>query len=143
MHIRAQRLLFSATLSQDPEKLQKLNLFQPVLFTSVVTGDESDDEERTTDNAHFIGKYTMPVELTEKYILTNSETKPLTLYKYITDNNLSRVIVFTNSIESVHRLKLLLKALGPELNIREISSKMTLQKKKKLMTVYANENIDM
>jgi ATP-dependent RNA helicase DDX51/DBP6 len=34
-----QKLLFSATLTQDPEKLQKLGLFQPKLFTSVV-GDE-------------------------------------------------------------------------------------------------------
>jgi hypothetical protein len=31
-----QKLLFSATLTQDPEKLQKLGLFQPKLFTSVV-----------------------------------------------------------------------------------------------------------
>ena len=29
-------MLFSATLSQNPEKLQQLNLFQPKLFTSVV-----------------------------------------------------------------------------------------------------------
>jgi len=34
-----QKLLFSATLTQDPEKLQQLGLFQPKLFTSVV-GDE-------------------------------------------------------------------------------------------------------
>lgn len=31
-----QKLLFSATLSQDPEKLQQLGLFHPKLFTSVV-----------------------------------------------------------------------------------------------------------
>jgi hypothetical protein len=31
-----QKLLYSATLSQNPEKLQQLNLFQPKLFTSVV-----------------------------------------------------------------------------------------------------------
>lgn len=30
------KLLFSATLSQDPEKLQSLRLFQPKLFTSIV-----------------------------------------------------------------------------------------------------------
>lgn len=33
---RTQRLLFSATLTQDPEKLKFLKLFQPKLFTSVV-----------------------------------------------------------------------------------------------------------
>lgn len=36
-----QKLLFSATLSQDPEKLQQLGLFQPKLFTSVVKSDDS------------------------------------------------------------------------------------------------------
>ena len=34
-----QKLLFSATLSQDPQKLSTLNLFQPRLFTSVVSQD--------------------------------------------------------------------------------------------------------
>lgn len=33
---RAQRLLFSATLTQDPEKLKFLNLFEPRLFTSII-----------------------------------------------------------------------------------------------------------
>lgn len=32
---RPQKLLFSATFSQDPEKLRHLNLFQPHLFTSI------------------------------------------------------------------------------------------------------------
>ena len=31
-----QKLLFSATLSQNPEKLEQMNLFEPRLFTSVV-----------------------------------------------------------------------------------------------------------
>lgn len=33
---RTQRLLFSATLTQDPEKLEFLKLFEPRLFTSIV-----------------------------------------------------------------------------------------------------------
>lgn len=41
---RPQKLLFSATLSQDPEKLQQLGLFQPVLFTSIVKSDEKENE---------------------------------------------------------------------------------------------------
>jgi ATP-dependent RNA helicase DDX51/DBP6 len=38
-----QKLLFSATLTQDPEKLQQLGLFQPKLFTSVVGDDQLGD----------------------------------------------------------------------------------------------------
>ena len=37
LHIfQLQKLLYSATLSSNPEKLQQLNLFQPRLYTSVV-----------------------------------------------------------------------------------------------------------
>jgi ATP-dependent RNA helicase DDX51/DBP6 len=38
-----QKLLFSATLTQDPEKLQQLGLFQPKLFTSVVGDDRLEE----------------------------------------------------------------------------------------------------
>lgn len=143
---RPQRFLLSATLSQDPEKLEKLNLFQPILFTSVVNKDESDDEESRTKSIHstqFQGKYTMPSELIEKYIICSLESKPLVLYKYIKDEKLTNVLIFTNSIESVHRLKILLKALAPELKVREVSSKMNIKKKKKLMKVFESGTVDM
>lgn len=42
--MRPQKLLFSATLSQDPEKLSNLSLFQPYLFTSVVKSEDNDEE---------------------------------------------------------------------------------------------------
>ena len=84
-YFQLQKLLFSATLSQNPEKLQQLNLFQPRLFTSVVdnpaqsktpragsvemgsdTGDQIKD--RLTDpggevKGQFVGKYTTPLGL--------------------------------------------------------------------------------
>lgn len=47
------KLLFSATLSQDPEKLQQLGLFHPKLFTSVV---KSENQELTGKQA-FILEY--------------------------------------------------------------------------------------
>lgn len=84
----------------------------------------------------------MPAELTEKYIVSSSDTKPLALYKYIKDENLTKVLVFTNSIDSVHRLRILLKALAPELKVREISSKMSLKKKRRLMNFYSEGKID-
>jgi hypothetical protein len=45
-----QKLLFSATLTQDPEKLQQLGLFQPKLFTSVV----GEDQLENGGGSHFI-----------------------------------------------------------------------------------------
>ncbi|KAJ8928953.1 hypothetical protein NQ314_018405 [Rhamnusium bicolor] len=70
-----QKLLFSATLSQDPEKLQKLSLFQPKLFTSVNEDSDAKIGREQFNTETFIGKYTTPKELTEKYIVTPNELK--------------------------------------------------------------------
>lgn len=115
-----QKLLFSATLSQDPEKLHKLGLFQPKLFTSIIEGEE---KNVTNISENFIGKYTTPKELTEKYIITSLDLKPLVLYQFIKNENLSRTLVFTHSLENAHRLKVLLQNLfGEEGKIEEIKA---------------------
>lgn len=101
-----QKMLFSATLSQDPEKLQNLELFQPKLFTTIV-GDfiPNDGVQSKGLNARgdFVGKFTTPAELTEKYCLTEEELKPLTLYSLIKENKWNRFLCFTNSGEAAHR----------------------------------------
>lgn len=104
------KLLFSATLSQDPEKLQKLRLFSPKLFTSIVkqfstTADdnESNHNEMRKVSGEFYGKYTTPAELTEKYCLTQAKIKPLTLYTLLKENSWNRFLCFTNSGEAAHR----------------------------------------
>lgn len=103
------KLLFSATLSQDPEKLQNLRLFSPKLFTSIVkqfTTDGHDLQQlnkATKIQGEFIGKYTTPAELTEKYCITDAKIKPLTLYTLLKENNWNRFLCFTNSGESAHR----------------------------------------
>lgn len=102
-------LLFSATLSQDPEKLQNLKLFSPKLFTSIVKpftahdGDYSQLNKSIKVKGEFIGKYTTPAELTEKYCITDAKIKPLTLYTLLKENNWNRFLCFTNSGESAHR----------------------------------------
>lgn len=101
-----QKLLFSATLSQDPEKLQNFSLFMPKLFTSIVLPFDAPDMDTNTNEARrgeFIGKYTTPAELTEKYCLTEGKIKPLTLYTLLKENKWARFLCFTNSGESAHR----------------------------------------
>jgi hypothetical protein len=44
---QVQKLLFSATLSQNPETLQQLNLFLPKLFTTVVIGTKTASHVQT------------------------------------------------------------------------------------------------
>lgn len=108
------KLLFSATLSQDPEKLQNLRLFQPKLFTSVLEGlDELrekyaaqiEENNKTIGRGEFIGKYTTPAELTEKFCLTESRLKPLTLFALIKEHQWTKFLCFTNSVESSGRYR--------------------------------------
>lgn len=136
-----QKLLFSATLSQDPEKLQKLSLFQPKLFTSVVENGDVNKDQPKYDT--FIGKYTTPNELTEKYIITSLDLKPLCLYKFIKLENLTRSIVFTHSVESAHRLTILLRSLFKEdLKIEEISSNLQGRTRTQLIEKFSAGDID-
>lgn len=110
--VQPQKLLFSATLSQDPEKLQSLHLFSPKLFTSIVrqfeTADSIGSNENVRVRGEFIGKYTTPAELVEKYCFTGAKIKPLTLYTLLEENRWNRFLCFTNSGESAHRYGTLL-----------------------------------
>lgn len=105
--VQPHKLLFSATLSQDPEKLQSLHLFSPKLFTSIVKPFEMAESIGLNENlrvrGEFIGKYTTPAELIEKYCLTGAKIKPLTLYTLLEENRWNRFLCFTNSGESAHR----------------------------------------
>ncbi|GJQ66465.1 hypothetical protein Trydic_g4464 [Trypoxylus dichotomus] len=136
-----QKLLFSATLSQDPEKLQKLSLFQPKLFTSVIDSNKSSDGIVRTDS--FIGKYTTPKELSEKYIVCSIDLKPLVLYEFIRLEKLTKTMVFTHSIESTHRLTILLKSLFNEnMKIEEVSSILDAKNRNKLIEDFSAGKID-
>lgn len=57
-----QKLLFSATLTQNPEKLQRLGLYQPRLFSTRLGHRGSKDTVEVDGNLE--GKYTFPVGLT-------------------------------------------------------------------------------
>lgn len=138
-----QKLLFSATLSQDPEKLQKLSLFQPKLFTSVVEESPSESNQTGNNMNTFIGKYTTPRELTEKYIVTSLDLKPLYLYKFIKVENITRSIVFTHSVESAHRLAILLRNLFKgERKIEEVSSSLQGKNRTQLIEKFSLGKID-
>ncbi|KAL3289004.1 hypothetical protein HHI36_003447 [Cryptolaemus montrouzieri] len=140
-----QKLLFSATLSQDPEKLEKLSLFQPILFTSVVEDDSpngNQDNHEVTDT--FIGKFTTPKELSEKYVVCSLDIKPLVLYKYIKIEKLTKSLVFTNSINEAHRLCILFRALFKDkLKIEEMNSHLEAKNRKELIAAFSKGNIDL
>lgn len=142
-HIQAyQKLLFSATLSQNPETLEKLHLFQPRLLTSIIEKDGEDTSGLTTVSDSFVGKFTTPLELKESFVLCHKDTKPLMISHLISDLKWKRVLCFTNTKEGCHRLCLLLKYMG-NLSVKEISAKWTPKARDVALKKFANGSIDM
>jgi len=96
-----QKLLFSATLSHDPEQLEQLNLFEPKLFRCIVA--PKDIVSGTTGKP---GEYALPSELSQQYVISSTQDRPLMVSLLMRRLKLQRVLVFTHSTESVHRLHL-------------------------------------
>ncbi|XP_056387180.1 ATP-dependent RNA helicase DDX51 [Hyla sarda] len=130
LQIPLQKLLFSATLTHNPEKLQKLGLYQPRLFTSIYKKPKlsttEEQEPPTSENFSF------PDGLTHYYIPCNLNSKPLILLHFLLTLHFSRVLCFTNSRESSHRLFLLIKLFGG-INVAEFSSRLSPGERKKTL----------
>ncbi|XP_074115366.1 putative ATP-dependent RNA helicase Dbp73D [Cotesia typhae] len=137
----AQKLLFSATLSQDPEKLSRLNLFQPILFTSAVLKNHDNDEDIDLDKCgEFLGKYTSPVELTERAFECSAAYKPVAALKLVTAGEKSeKTLIFTNSGKSAHRLALLLGLMLKDRNIPvdELSAQMMPKQRNEVLEKFS------
>ncbi|XP_051950470.1 ATP-dependent RNA helicase DDX51 [Xyrauchen texanus] len=110
-----QKLLFSATLTQNPEKLQLLNLHQPQLFSSTHT---------TSDTAQSQEKFNFPQGLSEYYVPCTLSKKPLLILHYLLRLKFSPALCFTNSREAAHRLYLLVKLFGG-VEVAEFSSRLS------------------
>lgn len=118
-----QKILFSATLSTEPEKLQKLNLFLPKLFLATST-------ESVT-----------PTGLSEKMIIIKSDLKPLAVWYMIASLGYRKILCFTGSIENTHRLYLLLNQL-PNIQVAELSSQLKCKTREKLVKQFNENKID-
>ncbi|CAK9794545.1 ATP-dependent RNA helicase DDX51 [Anthophora plagiata] len=134
--IPAQKLLFSATLSQDPEKLNYLGLFQPILFTSVLASGKDDDINLDEGVGDFVGRFTSPEELTEQAVECAAEYKPVALYHLLIRNTkIFKTLVFTNSGKSAHRLAILLQSLlsGKNVMVGELSAQLTSKEREDVL----------
>ncbi|XP_071619044.1 ATP-dependent RNA helicase DDX51 isoform X1 [Heliangelus exortis] len=139
--IPLQKLLFSATLTQDPEKLQQLDLFQPRLFTSVYSekktlGDGTETEQDTNK------KYTLPEGLSQCYVPCDLNSKPLLLLHFMLTKKFTRVLCFTNSREASHRLFLLVKAFGG-VTVAEFSSRLPPNERQRTMKEFEQGKIQL
>lgn len=122
--IPLQKLLFSATLTQNPEKLQLLDLHQPRLFSS--THSLTDNPAQSQDTFHF------PQGLSEYYVPCTFSKKPLIILHFLLRLKFSPALCFTNSREGAHRLYLLVKLFGG-VEVAEFSSKLSPGERQKTL----------
>lgn len=71
VNLPLQKLLFSATLSHDPEQLEQLNLFEPKLYRCVVPPKDIVGGSTTGKP----GEYTFPAELSQQYVITSAQDR--------------------------------------------------------------------
>ncbi|XP_014663070.1 PREDICTED: ATP-dependent RNA helicase DDX51-like [Priapulus caudatus] len=146
-----QKLLFSATLSQNPEKLQQLGLFQPKLFTSVLAPGTSavtgvvEGDPTTAVASHrageFIGKFTTPRELTEQLVECAPAVKPLVVLNFLHRLSFRQVLCFVNTQEAAHRLYLLLQHYGG-IQVRECFGQVPVHKRNHVVKQLSAGKVD-
>lgn len=133
-----QKLLFSATLTQNPEKLQQLGLHQPRLFSSTYGHADS----AAASPAHGHDRFNFPQGLTEYYVPCTMSSKPLLLLHFILRMKLHPVLCFTNSRETAHRLHLLLQLFGG-VQAAEFSSQLSPGDRKKTLKEFEQGKIQL
>ncbi|XP_038582407.1 ATP-dependent RNA helicase DDX51 isoform X2 [Micropterus salmoides] len=133
-----QKLLFSATLTQNPEKLQQLGLHQPRLFSSI-HGHSSTTPAAPT---HRQDRFDFPQGLTEYYVPCTLSKKPLLILHFILHMKLSPILCFTNSRETAHRLYLLVQLFGG-LKAAEFSSRLSPGERKNTLKEFEQGKIQL
>jgi superfamily II DNA/RNA helicase len=118
------KLLFSATMTKDPQKLAAMGLVHPKFYDahqmhtdmSMVNNNGNDDDENKTSTTQSTQHYSLPPGLKEYTVECTLQQKALVLLALIleelaADNTRGLVVVFTSSLESTHRLARLLQLL--------------------------------
>jgi ATP-dependent RNA helicase DDX51/DBP6 len=121
------KMLFSATLTQDPQKLAVLGLNNPKHFNaSQLARTLSNVEDLDNSTGVEKGSYSVPEGLAEKLVECTAEQKPLVLLALLLEqtkihcrstvvnnskDSTELIIVFTSSVDSTHRLARLLQLL--------------------------------
>ncbi|KAK4700597.1 ATP-dependent RNA helicase DDX51/DBP6, partial [Phenoliferia sp. Uapishka_3] len=95
-----QKLLFSATLSRDPAKIDALHLSRPIFVSVEDALDGNYDDEEVDDEL----KFTLPATLKEFMIVSPSSHKPLYLFHLLHTISVSSALCFTKSVEAAVRL---------------------------------------
>lgn len=137
-----QKLLFSATLTQNPEKLQLLSLHQPRLFSSAHGSTSSVTHHSTPGNTDGRERYDFPQGLTEYYVPCTLSRKPLLILHFLLRLKLRPILCFTNSRETAHRLFLLVRQFGG-IRAAEFSSRLSAADRKRALKDFEKGSIQL
>jgi len=122
-HLR--KLLFSATMTNNPMKIAQLQLFRPH-EVKVVEGSLAGRKTAAGSDAAPAPKYSLPSSLAQFKCIVKANVKPLALIALLhrSDVGQGRTLVFAKSVEATHRLFRLIQAFGdiPGIRPREYSS---------------------
>uniref|UniRef100_A0A6B2L0Q4 ATP-dependent RNA helicase n=1 Tax=Arcella intermedia TaxID=1963864 RepID=A0A6B2L0Q4_9EUKA len=91
------KMLYSATLTQNPKKIANLKLVNPKFFTASAVG------------------FKLSPNLKQYIVQCHQDEKPLFLYMLMSHFKAQQVLCFTSSVESAHRLCLLINILAEDL----------------------------
>ncbi|KAM6954034.1 ATP-dependent RNA helicase DDX51 [Aplochiton taeniatus] len=133
-----QKLLFSATLTQNPEKLQQLGLHLPRLFSSVhgCTTSQGTGTSQTQERFNF------PQGLTEYYVPCTLGNKPLLMLHFILRMKFSPILCFINSRDAAHRLYLFVQLFGG-VQVAEFSSRLSPSERRKTLKDFQQGKIQL
>lgn len=163
--VQLRKLLYSATLTRDPQKLASLRLVNPKHFDARRLRESGDTTESGSN------KYSMPRTLSEYLVECTAEQKPMVLLALILeqlhilsneedddddqndeDNDDSpkkkkMIAVFTSSVDTTHRLTRLLQILwkaadlgGVTSSVAEFSSSLTQSERSQLVSRCGDPN---
>ncbi|BFZ15915.1 hypothetical protein BsWGS_18953 [Bradybaena similaris] len=149
MAMHVQKLLFSATLSQNPEKLERMNLFLPLMYTTVAPGYKSSsvtksekDAKTNVPESQMVDQFSAPALLKEKFMDCKKAEKPLILFHFVATQKFKQVLCFTNTVESTHRLYLLAKQIKG-LKVAELSSRVHTEKRGRIIRKFARGDLQL
>lgn len=141
----AQKLIFSATLTRDPEKMANLRIRNPQVY--VVGGVDANQGADENDRKEFM----VPPTLTERLVPIRQATiKPLRLMQMLLTQKekiTSYVLVFVKSNEAAARLARLLTIIDEEvfhsgLRIERCSGEVEASLRRKTLRAFADGKID-
>ncbi|GAV04315.1 hypothetical protein RvY_14616 [Ramazzottius varieornatus] len=138
-----QKLLFSATLSYDPQRFEVLKLYRPKLFAAVAL--ENNGDMMMRNDAEVIGAYATPKGLKEFSIQIDPRLKPLVILHLLNVMKWRKVLIFTNSLENTKRLTLLIKMFSEGTNsliVHEVSSNVHQRKRQASLDSFEKGTVD-